>query len=74
MPTHEVDLKIPQQIWIENTDIDVRVWSDGQLLGQVHISRGSIDWRPTYAKRRYQLSWENFDQLMTEHGRRPRRS
>jgi hypothetical protein len=72
MARHAVDLKVPQQIWIENTDIDVRVWSDEQLLGQVHISKGSIDWRPTRARQRYQLTWEAFDRLMTEHGRRAR--
>src|SRR5262245_3498191 len=64
---HQIDLKVPQEIWIENTDLEVRVKSDGRLLGRLHISRGTIDWIPSGSQSRYRLRWERFADLMAEY-------
>ena len=45
---------------------------DGERLGQLKVSRGSIDWKPGKAKKTWQLEWERFDQLMREFGHPPR--
>ena len=70
MARHEIDVKVPQEIWVENTDLEVRVKSDGRLLGRVHISRGTIDWIPSKAQSRYRLRWERFAELMVDYGRK----
>jgi len=69
MPTHKVTLQFPKDISISNTDVEFAVRSDGKLLGRVQISTGSIDWFPSpNKKRRYELSWERFAELMLEEG------
>jgi hypothetical protein len=70
MAQHEIEVKVPQEIWVENTDLEVKVKSDGRLLGRVHISRGTIDWIPSKAQSRYRLSWERFAELMVDYGRK----
>ena len=44
------------------------VEEDGERLGVLKVSRGSIDWKPGKAKRTWSLEWERFDQLMREYG------
>jgi hypothetical protein len=74
MAQHDIDVKVPQEIWVGNTDLEVAVKSDGRLLGLIHISRGSIDWIPSKGRSRYRLSWEAFGDLMLERGRRRARN
>ena len=71
MPIHDIELAVPAQA-VKNADAEIKVWSDGKLLGRIQISRGSIDWKPGKAKRTWQLEWERFDQLMREFGHPPR--
>ena len=67
-----VGLKIDHELPVGNVDIKVIVDQDGERLGQLKVSRGSIDWKPGKAKRTWQLEWERFDQLMREFGHPPR--
>jgi hypothetical protein len=69
MPRHEISLKILQGITVLNTDIEVAVRSDGELLGRIRISRGSIDWIPAQKRSARRLSWTRFADLMEESGR-----
>jgi hypothetical protein len=70
MATHEIDMTVPAQM-VKNKDVEVRVRSDGAAYGTVQISKGSIDWVPANNKvHRYGMTWEKFDELMREHGRR----
>jgi hypothetical protein len=70
MAQHEIDVKVPQDIWVENTDLEIKVKADGRLLGRVHISRGTIDWIPSKAQSRYRLGWERFGEVMVGYGRK----
>ncbi len=45
MPIHHIELNIPAAE-IMNTDAVFKIWSDEELLGELCLSRGSIDWRP----------------------------
>jgi hypothetical protein len=67
--THDINLKIPHGITIVNTDVEILVREDGELLGRIHISRGSIDWIPSKKHRPRRLSWARFADLMDEFGR-----
>jgi hypothetical protein len=68
MATHDIHLKIPHGITIVNTDVEVFVREDGQLLGRIRISRGSIDWLPSKKQRPRRLRWGRFAELMDEYG------
>jgi hypothetical protein len=70
MPTHDLEMSVPAQT-IKNSDATISVWADGELLGRLKVSKGSIDWVPGHAvKWRYRLSWEKFHDLMCDNGRR----
>ena len=69
---HSIGLKIDHELPVGNVDVKIVVTRDGERLGVVKISRGSIDWKPGKAKRTFQLEWERFDRLMREFGTPPR--
>lgn len=70
MAQHEIDVKVPREIWVGNTDLEIAVKANGSLLGRIHISRGTIDWIPSKGRSRYRLGWERFGELMVETGRK----
>ena len=69
MPVHRVELELPRRD-LQSTDLQVCVWSDDELLGELRVSRGTIDWRPGRHSQPLVMEWERFDELMREHGRR----
>jgi hypothetical protein len=65
MAQHTVKMSLPDGIVI-NTDVEFTITSDGRKLGEVHLSKGTIDWRPVGAKKvEYSCNWEQFAVLMT---------
>jgi hypothetical protein len=69
MPQHEIEMSLPAQT-VNNTDVEVSVWSNGNKLGRLRISKGAIDWMPSHnSKTHYKMSWERFDAVMTQEGR-----
>lgn len=67
MPKHEIDARLPAHT-IANVDVRFLVNSDGVLLGELKISKGSLDWRPAKHQYSRRLSWEKFASLIEEHG------
>ena len=65
MPVHEIRMSMPRATII-NTDVEVEVYSDDVKLGELHLSKGTIDWRPARSPREIRLGWERFAQLMDE--------
>jgi hypothetical protein len=67
MPRHEIEASLPAHR-VVNTDVTVIVKSNGKRLGELLISRGSIDWRPRrkWTTSTCRLSWEQFDKLMQD--------
>jgi hypothetical protein len=70
MAKHEVQLKLNQGITIENVDASFPVWSDDEFLGRLRVSKGSVDWQPAHGQMVYRVSWEKFDQVMKDNGRK----
>jgi hypothetical protein len=66
MPRHDVEMKIPTTKMVLHADVVFEVRSDGEKLGELHVSQGSIDWYPSRSKKPRRLRWEQFDQLMNE--------
>lgn len=74
MPAHQIRMSLPQGLVI-NSDVEFIVMSGESKLGELHLSRGSIDWRPKRSKKvEYVMRWEKFAELMEEHGRRVERT
>jgi hypothetical protein len=72
MARHAITMSLPTGVVI-NADVVFSIAGDGQKLGELHISKGTVDWRPAHAKKiEYRLSWERFAALMSEHGRQRR--
>jgi hypothetical protein len=70
MPTHEVGLYVPDTIWLSKVDIEIPVRSDGEYIGRLHISQGSVDWIGARQQHGHRLSWEKFAEVMTASGSR----
>jgi len=68
MPAHEIELEIPQVVNVLHKDVKLFVWEDDELLGTLHISRGSIDWRPRKAHYVRRMGWAKFDDVMERLG------
>jgi hypothetical protein len=65
MPRHEIESHIPA-VNVLNTDMTVIVRSNGKKLGQLTISRGSIDWAPAGYKTSWTMTWEQFAGTMKD--------
>lgn len=67
MTQHEIEMSIPTTKVVMHADVVFEVRSDGEKLGELRVSKGTIDWRPANAQKPAKLTWERFDQLMQEH-------
>lgn len=66
MAKHDVGLEVGEIHALDRVDIKIHVRSDGEYLGSLHISRGSIDWVAGSSRKygRYRISWEKFADWM----------
>jgi hypothetical protein len=71
MATHRITVHPSKPLAVDSADLVIEVTSDEQKLGELRVSRGSIDWVPRAHATACWLEWEEFDRLMQEHGRRP---
>ncbi len=69
MPKHDVEMRIPTTKVVLSADVVFEIRSDNEKLGELRVSKGTIDWSPSKAKNPRQLTWEQFDRFMREqHG------
>jgi hypothetical protein len=72
MATHEVSVDLPTR-FVLHKDVTFVVSSNDAKLGELQVSKGTIDWIPGNGRTRYRMRWERFGELMMEEGRpRPR--
>ena len=69
MPTHDVELRLPSKA-IRNADVSIAVSADGARLGELRISKGTIDWQPARRQKPIKVRWERFAALMDEEAAR----
>ena len=58
MPKHHIEITMPTKP-LKNVDTTIAVWSDGQKLGELQISRGSLDWQSARKKNAKRIRWED---------------
>lgn len=68
---HEVTFTLPEQP-LGKVDAEFTIKKDGQVLGTLKISKGTIDWSPKdHAQDNpFKVKWSRFDILMRENGKR----
>ncbi len=65
MPRHHIEISLPTKP-LKNVDTTIAVWSDGEKLGEMRISRGSLDWIPAGAQTHRRITWENLAYLLND--------
>ncbi len=63
MPRHKIVLKQPASQAL-NSDISFDIYSNESLLGELKISKGSIDWRAASQRSAKKMTWEEFARLV----------
>ncbi|MDP9237162.1 MAG: hypothetical protein M3P30_07150 [Chloroflexota bacterium] len=71
MPRHDVRFTIPERR-LGNADIEFAVYTDGERLGLLKVSKGAVVWRHANKKRGHVMDWTTFDRMMQSEGRRER--
>ena len=66
MPAHDVEMSIPTTKVVLHADVVFEIRSDDEKLGELHVSKGSIDWYASNARIPVKLTWEQFDRLMRD--------
>jgi hypothetical protein len=72
MPRHDIEVEIPPKV-VLNSDVRFVVRSDGEKLGELLVSKGSVAWVPHRSPQVIHVRWEQFDELMREVRDRRRR-
>ena len=63
MPEHEIEIALPRKALI-NADAMIVIRSDGKKLGEMHLSKGSLDWKSTRKRGVRSISWERLADLL----------
>jgi hypothetical protein len=65
MATHKVTMELPPRT-ITKADAVFKVRQDGDLLGTLTVSRGSLVWFPPGTTYGHKIGWKKFARLMEE--------
>jgi hypothetical protein len=68
MPEHRTITRVPSHD-ITDADLAIEIRADGQLLGDLVIRRGSVDWHAGGHQYAFKMGWELFDRVMRENGK-----
>jgi hypothetical protein len=63
MPRHHIEISLPTKP-LKNVDTTIRIWSGDEKLGEMRISKGSLDWVPAGAQKPRRISWEDLALLL----------
>lgn len=64
MAKHRIEINQPAK-QVLHSDISFTVYSDGAALGELMISKGTIDWRPVGHQKSVKWTWERFAEVMS---------
>jgi hypothetical protein len=67
MAKHDMTAQVPPQ-QIRNTDLTVEIRADGELFGDLVVSKGSISWRASGHHYVFKMGWQKFDKMMRDNG------
>ena len=61
MPRHDIEIEIPPKV-VVNSDVRFVIRSDGQKLGELLVSKGTVAWVPGHSPQAIHMRWERFDE------------
>lgn len=67
MAKHDVSFTIPERD-LGKADLEFKVKRDGEMIGRLKVSNGTLVWVPRNAQYGYSLHWAEFDGLMKSQG------
>lgn len=67
MAQHEVKFTVPERP-LGKADVEFAITRDGESLGRLKVSNGTIVWVPKNKSYGYKLGWVKFDELMQNNG------
>jgi hypothetical protein len=67
MSTHVIEVELPAKV-VLHKDVRFTIKSDGAKLGELHISKGAVDWWPANKKSKVSFTWERFARLLESGG------
>ena len=65
MPVHKIEMSQPDK-QVLHSDITFDIYSDGEKLGSLKISKGSADWTPRHKQRPRKIKWERFAAVLDD--------
>jgi hypothetical protein len=65
MAKHDVSFTLPERL-LGKADVAFKIKRDGEIIGRLKVSNGSLVWVPRNATYGYKIDWVKFDQLMRE--------
>lgn len=69
MASHAISMKQPQEV-ILGKDVEFIVKRNGHKLGELHVSKGNLEWVPAGSKvKTYRLRWAQVAAIFEEEGR-----
>jgi hypothetical protein len=63
MAEHYIEISLPTKP-LRNVDTTIAIWSAGEKLGELRISRGSLDWVRGKAQKPKRIKWERLAALL----------
>ena len=67
MAQHEVKFTVPERP-LGKADVEFAIKRDGEALGRLKVSNGTVVWVPKNKTYGFKLGWVKFDELMQKHG------
>jgi hypothetical protein len=65
MATHKVTMRQSNQIEV-STDVEFVIKENGKKIGELHVSKGSIEWLPSNGRYKRRMRWSKFAQIMEQ--------
>ena len=64
MANHKVIMREPKKL-LRKKDVEFAIRIDGELMGTLLVSRGSLDYRPAHGKSLYTKNWKTIHEFFT---------
>jgi hypothetical protein len=65
MASHKVIMRQPHQVEV-GADIEFIVKENGRKIGELHVSKGSIEWLPSNGRYKRRMRWSKFAEIMAQ--------
>ncbi len=68
MAQHKVDFIVPERP-LGKADVEFKVRRDGDALGRLKVSNGTIVWVPRGKTYGFKMNWPDFNNMMQQNGK-----